>query len=37
MMTMPSVATVEQAVWSFAIFSIFTRHTRQDPSMLIPG
>jgi len=35
--TMPSVAVVEHDVWSFGIFSIFTRQTRQDPSMLIPG
>jgi hypothetical protein len=35
--TMPSVHMVEQAVCSFAIFSILTRQTRQDPSMPSPG
>ena len=35
--TMPSVQTVEHAVCSFAIFSILTMQTRQDPSMPRPG
>ena len=34
---MPSPAGVEHAVCSFGIFSIFTRQTRQDPSMPSPG
>ena len=35
--TMPSVHAVEHDVCSFAIFSILTMQTRQEPSMLIPG
>ncbi len=35
--TIPSPQVVEQAVWSLAIFSILTRQTRQEPSMLMPG
>ena len=35
--TMPSAQSVEQDVCSFGIFSILTTHTRQEPSMLIPG
>ena len=35
--TMPSVATVEQDVCSFGIFSILTMQTRQEPSMPMPG
>ena len=35
--TMPSVHVVEHAVCSFGIFSTFTRQTRQEPSMLMPG
>ena len=34
---MPSVQTVEQAVCSFAIFSILTMQTRQEPSTPSPG
>ena len=37
MTTMPSVHVVEHAVCSFAIFSILTMHTRQDPSTPRPG
>ena len=35
--TMPSVHVVEHAVCSFAIFSILTMQTRQDPSTPRPG
>ena len=35
--TMPSAQSVEHDVWSFGIFSIFTMHTRHDPSMPMPG
>jgi len=35
--TMPSAQTVEHDVCSFAIFSILTMQTRQEPSMPIPG
>ena len=34
---MPSAAGVEQDVCSFAIFSILTMQTRQEPSMPRPG
>ncbi len=37
MTTIPSAAGVEHAVWSFGIFSIFTRQTRHDPSIPNPG
>ncbi len=35
--TIPSAHVVEQAVCSFAIFSILTMQTRQDPSIPSPG
>ena len=35
--TMPSATGVEHDVWSFGIFSILTRQTRQEASMPRPG
>ena len=37
MTAMPSVQSVEHAVCSFAIFSILTMQTRQEPSTPNPG